>query len=129
LRHLAFVQIERIERHDGIVLLGARAVRPRAMCPRCGAVSKRFHSRYRRRLSDLPISAQPVIVELTVRRFFCDGLCPVRTFAEQVEGLTSRYARRGAPAAELVTQLGLMLAGRPAARMPPCSGCRSGGTR
>lgn len=58
-----------------------------------------------------------MIVELSVRRFFCDGPCPLRTFAEQVEGLTSRYARRSVPAAELVTQLGLMLAGRPAARM------------
>ncbi|MBS2546932.1 transposase [Catenulispora sp. NL8] len=111
------MQVESIDRRDGIVMLGTCAVGPTATCPRCGARSERVHSHYRRRLGDLPIGAQPVIVELTVRRFFCDGPCPLRTFAERVGVLTSRYARRSIPAAGLVTQLGLMLAGRPAARM------------
>ncbi len=111
------MQIERIERRFGVVTFAAHVVSSSAMCPRCGATSERVHSRYERRLGDLPIGAQPVIVELTVRRFFCEGPCPTRTFAEQVEGLTSRYARRSVPAAEVVMQLGLMLAGRPAARL------------
>jgi transposase len=68
-------------------------------------------------LADLPIASQPVVVELTVRRFFCDGACPAHAFVEQIDGLTSRYARRSIPAHKLVAQLGLMLAGRGAARL------------
>ncbi|MET9414663.1 hypothetical protein ABZY03_10845 [Streptomyces klenkii] len=34
------------------------------------------------------------MIELTVRRLFCNAAsCPRRTFAEQVEGLTTRYCR------------------------------------
>jgi hypothetical protein len=36
----------------------------------------------------------------------------VITFAEQVEGLTVRYARRTPPLAEMLTAVGLALAGR-----------------
>jgi hypothetical protein len=36
------------------------------------------------------------VVKLEVRRFFCDALdCGRRTFVEQIEGLTTRYARAG----------------------------------
>jgi hypothetical protein len=36
-----------------------------------------------------------VVLRLRVRRFFCDTAeCPKGTFVEQVEGLTTRYARR-----------------------------------
>ena len=41
-------------------------------CRRCGRVSTRVHSRYRRQLADLPVAGRPVAVWLTVRRFFCD---------------------------------------------------------
>ncbi len=66
------------------------------------------------------------MVELTVRRFFCDGHCPTRTFIEQIEGLTSRYARRSLPASTLFTQLGLMLAGRQASRLAAVIGLTVG---
>ena len=36
-----------------------------------------------------------MVVWLRVRRFFCDNVaCVARTFAEQVAGLSRRYARR-----------------------------------
>jgi len=123
---LAFVQIERVERRLGVVTLAAHVVSPTSSCPRCGTTSGRVHSRYQRHLGDLPTGGQPVVVELTVRPFFCNGPCHPRTFAEQVEHLTSRYARRSVPAAGLVTQLGLMLAGRPAARMAAVIGLSVG---
>lgn len=88
-----------------------------AVCPACATVSHRIHSRYRRRLADLPIGTQPVVIELTVRRFFCDAVCPAGTFVEQIGGLSRRYARRSIPAHELAARLGLVLAGRGAARL------------
>jgi hypothetical protein len=66
-----------------------------AICPCCGRVSRRVHSRYVRRLADLPLRRVQVSVELHVRRFYCDTLgCEHSIFAERVTGFAERYARR-----------------------------------
>ena len=73
----------------------ARACGSSAACPECGAVSRRVHSRYERRLLDMAAGGREVLICLTVRRFFCPvPACAKVTFAEQVGGLTSRHARR-----------------------------------
>jgi transposase len=87
-------------------------------CPACGMRSSRVHSRYQRRLEDRPVGGQPVILQLEVRRFFClNPSCAQQTFAEQVPGLTSRYGRRSLPLRELLTSIGLALAGRAGERL------------
>ena len=87
----------------------------------------RVHSRYQRRLADAAIGGRPVLIRLTVRRFFCPApACPVMTFAEQVEGLTSRYARRTPPLAEMLAAVALALAGRAGARLAPLLGLLAG---
>ena len=48
------------------------------------------------------------------------------TFAEQVEGLTVRYARRTPPLAEMLTAVALALAGRAGARLAPLLGLLAG---
>ncbi|MGW0720227.1 transposase family protein [Streptomyces sp. NPDC002778] len=56
-------------------------------CPGCGMPSWRVHGRYVRRLGDAPVASNPVVIELTVRRFKClSSRCPAVTFAEQIEG-------------------------------------------
>jgi transposase len=76
------------------------------------------HSSYERRLADAPVGGQPVVIRLTVRRFFCGNPdCAAVTFAEQVEGLTSRRARRTPPLARMLTGIALALAGRAGARL------------
>ena len=58
-------------------------------------VGPRVHSRYERRLADAAIGGRRVVIRLTVRRFFCAcAACKRKTFAEQVPGLTARYARK-----------------------------------
>ncbi|WP_253609761.1 MULTISPECIES: transposase family protein [unclassified Bradyrhizobium] len=42
------------------------------MCPSCGTVSRRVHSRYRRRVTDLPLSGRIVQLLVIARRFRCD---------------------------------------------------------
>ena len=77
-----------------------------------------MHSRYRRRVADAPIGGTPVVISLGVRRLFCDAPdCPKRTFAEQIPGLTSRYARRSVELGRMLAGVGLALAGRAAARL------------
>lgn len=73
----------------------ARARAPEAACPKCGTVSGRVHSRYSRTLADAAIGGRQAVIVLAVRRFFCFAPgCASKTFAEQVDGLTTRYARK-----------------------------------
>ncbi|WP_213291122.1 transposase family protein, partial [Bradyrhizobium sp. sGM-13] len=65
-------------------------VRPtsgKSLCPGCGAGSRRIHSRYQRRLTDLPLAGRQVRVMVVARRFRCDTvLCGRRIFTERFEG-------------------------------------------
>jgi transposase len=81
-------------------------------------MSTRVHSRYDRTLADAPISGRRVSIRFRARRFFCPTLdCPARTFVEQVEGLTTRHARRTPLLRIMLETIGLALAGRAGARM------------
>ncbi|UKJ76675.1 transposase family protein (plasmid) [Azospirillum brasilense] len=54
-----------------------------------------MHSRYERRLADLPWQGRPVILRLQARRFLCrEAGCPKRTFAERLPGIVQPSARR-----------------------------------
>jgi transposase len=118
LPHLAGVIAERAEVTAGRLCIWARARAGQAACPACGTVSGRVHGRYRRRLADTAIGGRAVVIRLTVRRFCCGNPgCPAVTFAEQVDGLTSRYARRTGPLAAALTAVAVALAGRAGARL------------
>ena len=110
--------VDRVDEVDGTVVVAAHPRGLGAQCRRCGRVSTRVHSRYRRRLADLPVSGRPVQVMLTVRRFFCDHIdCSVCTFVEQVPGLTEPHARRSPGLQAALVAVGLALAGRPGSRL------------
>ena len=86
-------------------------------CPGCGVVSRRVHSRYRRRIVDLPIAGRSVELVATVRRFRCEAvLCARSIFTERFDdGVLAPWARRTARLDGLVHHLGLALGGRPGA--------------
>jgi transposase len=55
---------------------------------------------------------------LAVRRFFCPAPgCPRKTFAEQVDGLTTRYARKTPLLAGMLGRIAVALAGRAGSRL------------
>jgi transposase len=127
LPHLAGVVVERVERLPGLVCLWVRSRREDGVCPRCGGGSSRVHSRYVRRLDDVAAGGQRVMIRLAVRRFFCAAPgCPACTFAEQVEGLTSAYARRTPLLRGMLEAVGLALAGRAGARLAAVLGLPAG---
>ena len=89
-----------------------------AGCPDCGSRSARVHSRYQRVLADPAIGGRPTLLQVRVRRFFCDNTaCDRRTFAEQVPELTTPYARRTPLLRGILEKMALVLGGRPGARM------------
>jgi transposase len=87
------------------------------LCPSCGTVSRRVHSRYRRRATDLPLSGRIVQLMVIARRFRCDAvLCGRQIFTERFsEDVLAPSARRTTRLDRIVHHLGLALGGRPAA--------------
>ena len=86
-------------------------------CPSCGTISRRVHSRYQRRVSDLPLSGRSVHLVVVARRFRCDAvLCGRQIFVERFAGdVLAPSARRTGRLDCIVHHLGLALGGRPAA--------------
>jgi transposase len=118
LPHLAGVAVEGVALAAGALLVTARARAPEAACPKCGTASRRVHSRYTRTLADAAIGGRPVAIELCVRRFFCTAPgCKRKTFAEQVDGLTTRYARKTPLLAGVLGSIAVALAGRAGSRL------------
>jgi transposase len=98
-------------------LITVRPASKTGACPGCGTRSDRVHSRYPRRLADLPMAGKPVRLTVVARRFHCDAvLCGRRIFAERFdEDVLAPWARRTARLDHIVHHLGLALGGRPAA--------------
>ncbi|MFF1561542.1 transposase family protein [Streptomyces sp. NPDC058279] len=117
--HLVTVLVERVVVESGVLRIAASTKDGMAaVCPGCGALSTRVHSRYGRKLADAPVGTRPVLIELSVRRLFCDNSgCARVTFAEQVEGLTSRYGRLTPVLQRIVGALGVVLAARAVVRL------------
>ncbi|MEV5754810.1 ISL3 family transposase [Actinoallomurus sp. NPDC052308] len=116
--HLADVCIDRVFRAGRSVRIQARTGTSEAVCPSCGIMSGRVHSRYERRLSDSAIGGQETMIHLQVGRFFCSNeACGKQTFAEQVAGLTVRYGRRSVGLGAQLRAIALALGGRAGARL------------
>jgi transposase len=103
---------------DGAIQMVLRACRSSSACPCCGTVSKRVHSRYHRKLWDLPWEKLPVLILLQTRKFFCTGKdCRRSIFTEPLPGTVQRYARRTCRAAEALDWIALALGGQAGARL------------
>ncbi len=81
-------------------------------------MSRRIHSRYQRKLADLPWEGLPVVILLQARKFFCVGdRCRRKIFTERLPGTVARYARRSCRSSEALNWLTLALGGRAGARL------------
>ncbi|SRR6266567_6673112 len=86
-----------VENNTRLVMV-LRATGEASHCPGCRQESRRIHSRYRRRLSDLPWEGIPVRIELRVRRFFCDSEdCGQEIFTERLPKTVQRVLAAHVP--------------------------------
>ncbi|MER8373498.1 ISL3 family transposase [Mesorhizobium sp. M1406] len=113
----AGLAVEAIAESEGVIAVTARSGAPAGPCPLCRRVSHRIHSRYLRRVSDLPCAGMKVELHLVARRFICDApLCRRRIFAERFDDcVVAERSRRTSRLECIVHHLGLALGGRPAA--------------
>ena len=101
-----------------MLALSLASSQPSCPCPICGQTSSRIHSRYTRRLSDLPSQGRSVQFWLRVRRFFCaNRQCSRQTFAEQFPSVAPAYARRTSRQVETLCEIAFALGGRAGARL------------
>lgn len=88
---LVCVSVERFAGGYRVELAGAAAG---CACPKCGVVSRRVHARYVRRVRDLPVQAERVIIQLQARKFLCDNReCARRVFCERFGDVIRPFAR------------------------------------
>jgi transposase len=100
------------------VLLQVTTTAPAACCPRGAVPSSTVHSRYQRRLTDLPWGTRPVRLQLTVRTFVCrNASCPLRIFTERVPELVASYARKTRRLITALQAIGVALGGQAGARL------------
>jgi transposase len=98
-------------RQEGMLCVSLLSTQLVSHCPVCGSAATRIHSRYQRRLADLPSTGQPVRILLTVRKFFCDlSTCPRKIFTERLASFVTPSARVTARLFQMVQIIGLATA-------------------
>ncbi|WP_433622264.1 ISL3 family transposase [Nocardia sp. CA-120079] len=118
LPHFAAVAVDGVDLDGDLVTFRVRAKAGEAPCLGCRWRSGRVHARYQRQLADIPLGGRRVRVVVCVRRFKCvNPECSQSTFSEQIEGLTTPFARRTPPLTQALVRVALALAGRPGARL------------
>jgi len=99
--------------HVGVITNGQTGC-----CPLCGHQSERVHSRYARKLADLPWHGKIVRLHVNVRRFFCGNTdCPRQIFAERLPALAPPHARTTARLSQAHCRIGFAVGGEPGARL------------
>ena len=104
----AELEIESVETIGKDVHICAKSSLDYGVCPYCGTISHKVHSRYFRTVIDLPILGQRTVLHLWMRKFFCkNSECGKKTFAEQPGNEIIRYRRRSRRCEVTVARVGL----------------------
>lgn len=124
---LALDQLK-VESNTQLVMV-LRATGKASRCPVCQKESHRIHSRYKRRLSDLPWEGIPVRIDLRVRRFFCDSQgCGQQIFTERLPKTAQRYSRRTFRLSTSLRQITCVLGGSAGSRLAQQLGILASGS-
>ena len=80
------------------VIVRVTSHRQTSVCPLCSTPSSAIHRYYRRHPLDLPCAGRPILLLLTVKKFFCrEPECPRNIFVERLPELievSSRLTKR-----------------------------------
>lgn len=108
----AAIRLVKIVSHDRAVTLFVKTTGRCAACPHRQQLSERIHSRYGRRVADLPWPGVAVELQLHTRRFRCmNSLCRQSIFCERLPAVVSRYARKTAWLTDALQLIGFAISG------------------
>jgi transposase len=114
----AAIRLASIRPSLGAITLVIKATAAQATCPRCHRGSTRVHSRYTRRVADLPWHGVAVRLELHARRFRCpNSLCTQRVFCERLPRVVAHYARKTVRLNAALELIGFAVGGEAGARL------------
>ena len=89
-----------------------------ACCPLCQQPSERVHSRYSRKVADVPCGGRRVLLLLTVRKYICHTSdCPRSIFTERLPELVQSYARMTNRLRQWIEAIGRAASGEVGARL------------
>jgi transposase len=92
-------------------------------CPVCRFPTRRIHSRYQRTVADLPWAHYRVVLQLSVRKFFCaNGRCMRRIFTERLPGVVAPWARRTERLLQWLAHIAVALGGAAGVQLSRCLG-------
>jgi transposase len=109
-----------VSTHEKITIF-VRSISPSSRCPQCDQDSGRVHSRYERKLADLPWQGVRLQLCWRIRRFFCGNPnCPQRIFTERQPEIAQAYARRTTRLTKAFAAIGFNCGGEGGARLANC---------
>jgi len=107
-----------VDRYSGGYRVAVAGAAIGCACPKCGVVSRRVHARYVRRVRDLPVQADRVIIRLQARKFWCGNrACPRRVFCERFGDVIRPFARMTERLEAALTSLALLTSAKLAERI------------
>jgi transposase len=111
------LRAEALSIRRGRVDISVAPVGRSAQCPVCGRPSRRVHSRYSRKIADLPWHGAPVVFRARVRRYFCDEpSCERGIFCERLPEVAAHARKTGRLEGALLA-VAFELGGRAGARL------------
>lgn len=117
-----------LEAEAKMITISVTTTATEAVCPLCQRPAVRVHSRYLRRVADLPWVGWPVQFRLSARRFFCDNpACPRLIFTERLPTVVVPYSRKTIRLVALLTAIGFALGGEAGKRMSQQVGLATSG--
>lgn len=112
------LSLERQVVEDSGISIYLRTSSPTARCPLCDSPSSRIHSRYQRKLADLPWRGRVSRLLVKVRRFFCgEPTCPRDIFGERLATLAAVRARTTHSLDQAHRHVGFALGGEEGSRL------------
>jgi transposase len=114
------LRLEEIEhnKENQRVIIRVQSVSKTCACPKCKSLSGRVHSRYQRKLTDLPWQGLFVHMAWITRRFFCDvEECSQKIFTERLAAVAAPYSRRTERLSLAIRCIAFACSGEPGARL------------
>lgn len=104
LLNIESVKVTKYQNIAGIgLILHLESLTKKAFCDRCGNPSQKIHQNHRYLVKDLPVSGQPVYLEVNRRQFKCEN-CK-KPFSEELKFVRKRRKYTSRLATEIIRQV------------------------